>query len=84
MLISISLFYQTVKFLMLYRNFWRLIELVLSCVISEKVMIIQEFEETFQMIVMLIIKQLLVFAKNAQISISENVNGYQKILLWRM
>ena len=69
---------------MLYRNFWRLIELVLSCVISEKVMIIQEFEETFQMIVMLIIKQLLVFAKNAQISISENVNGYQKILLWRM
>ena len=69
---------------MLYRNFWRVIELVLSCVISEKVMIIQEFEETFQMIVMLIIKQLLVFAKNAQISISENVNGYQKILLWRM
>ena len=69
---------------MLYRNFWRLIELVLSCVISEKVMIIQEFEETFQMIVMLIIKQLLVFAKNAQISISANVNGYQKILLWRM
>ena len=69
---------------MLYRNFWRLIELVWLCVISEKVMIIQEFEETFQMIVMLIIKQLLVFAKNAQISISENVNGYQKILLWRM
>ena len=78
------IFYQTAKFLMLYRNFWRLIELVSSCVISEKVMIIQEFEETFQVIVMLIIKQLLVFAKNAQISISENVNGYQKILLWRM
>ena len=78
------IFYQTAKFLMLYRNFWRLIELVSSCVISEKVMIIQEFEETFQVIVMLIIKQLLVFAKNAQISISANLNGYQKILLWRM